>query len=82
MICVDCEQKHLEALEALSTGAFDGSCSECGKTAEQLGATDLQMAVHYEAGKYRLLCMACDPKYTAKRRELYGGTVFGREQLL
>jgi hypothetical protein len=79
---VDCENKHLEALKALSTGAFDGSCSECGKTAEQLGQADLQMAVHYESGKYRIMCLSCNAKYVPKRKELYGGTVFGREQLL
>lgn len=78
-ICVECEQKHLEALEALSTKKFDGSCSECGKTAEQLGRADLDMAVHYENGKYRLLCLACNLVYTPKRKELYQGTEFGAE---
>jgi hypothetical protein len=77
-ICVDCEQRHLEALAALGTGEFHASCSECGKTAEQLGPVDLRMAVHFENGKYRLMCMACDRVYVPKRKELYGKTEYGR----
>ncbi len=78
-ICVECEQRHLEALAALGTGEFHASCSECGKSAKQLGPKDLRMAVHFENGKYRLMCMACDRKYTPKRKDLYGGTEFGRQ---
>lgn len=77
-ICLECEQRHLEALKALGSGEFHAACSECGKSAEELGPIDLRMAVHFEDGKYRLLCMACDARYTPKRKELYAGTEFGR----
>ena len=29
-ICLDCEQRHLDALNAMATGNFLGQCSECG----------------------------------------------------
>lgn len=77
-ICVDCERRHQEALDALSTGTFNGTCSECGKSARELGVHNLEMAVHYEGGRYRLLCKACDLAYVPKRKELYGNTEFAK----
>jgi len=83
-ICMPCEQRHLEALAAISSGEFNGSCSECGRNAEQLreekrcGPTGA-MAVHFENGKYRALCITCDALYVPKRAELYAETEFGRE---
>ncbi len=76
-ICVHCEQRHQEALAAISTGKFLGECSECGKTAEQLRGNGV-MAVHFENGLYRAMCLPCDVIYVQKRRDLYGETVFGR----
>lgn len=81
-ICTFCEQRHLEALQALSTGAFTGECSECGLSAEELRAQHRsgpngEMAIHFENGRYRAMCMPCDAAYVLKRRELYGGTEFG-----
>lgn len=76
-ICLDCENRHNEAMLALSTGIFTGQCSECGKTAEQLRSPDGRMAMHYENGKYRAMCTACDMVYVPKRRDLYGKTEFG-----
>lgn len=78
-ICVHCEQRHQEALDALSTGVFQGECSECGKSPEQLRESDPsgRMAVHFENGRYRAMCLECDKTYVPKRRELYGGTEFG-----
>jgi hypothetical protein len=83
-ICTACEQRHLEALEAIATGNFLGECSECGLKAEELKAQKRcgpmgQMAVHFEAGKYRALCLECDRLYVPKRRELYGDTRYGHE---
>lgn len=77
-ICLDCERRHREALDALSSGTFNGECSECGKTAAELGQHNLEMAVHYEGGRYRLLCKACDLKYVPKRKDLYAGTEFAK----
>jgi hypothetical protein len=77
-ICVHCEQRHLEALNALSTGTFTGECSECGKKGDELRSADGSMAIHFENGRYRAMCGECDRKYVPKRGDLYGGTEFGR----
>ena len=82
-ICTACEQRHLEALNALSTGSFTGECSECGLKAEELRARKLcgphgSLAFHFENGKYRAMCLACDRTYVPKRSELYAETEFGR----
>ena len=77
-ICVECEQRHQEALRALSTGEFRGLCSECGQSWFELGAVNLQMAIHYENGRYRLMCLKCNEQYVPKRMELYRGTEYGR----
>jgi hypothetical protein len=37
-----------------------------------------QMAVHFENGRYRAMCLKCDAVYVMKRRDLYGKTEFGR----
>jgi hypothetical protein len=76
-ICLDCEQRHLEALDAMASAVFTGACSECGKTSEQLRSPGGQMAVHFEAGRYRMMCLECDRIYVPKRRELYAKTEFG-----
>jgi hypothetical protein len=83
-VCLSCEQRHQEALDALSTGTFTGECSECGLGAEELKAQGRcgpngAMATHFENGRYRMLCMVCDAVYVPKRRELYGNTEFGRD---
>ena len=81
-ICTACEQRHQEALQSLSTGRFIGECSECGRNAEQLREEHRcgprgEMAVHFENGKYRLMCRPCDRAYVPKRRELYKDTPYG-----
>ena len=79
-ICTSCECRHIEALNALSTGKFTAACSECGKIPEN--QADRVMAIHYENGRYRAMCLECDAVYTPKRRDLYGGTQFGHERKL
>lgn len=86
-ICIGCEQRHLEALAAMQTHNFLGCCSECGRTAEELKAQKRcgplgQMAVHFEGGKYRPMCLVCNETYVPKRRDLYGETEFGWAQKL
>lgn len=81
-ICLPCERRHLEALNALETGVFLGECSECGLPVEELMAQKRcgpggSMAVHFENGRYRVMCIPCDRVYVPKRRELYGKTEFG-----
>lgn len=81
-ICLDCEQRHLEAMRAMQTGNFLGECSECGTKYDELKLQGRcgpkgQMSVHFENGKYRVVCLVCDPIYVRKRRELYGQTEFG-----
>jgi hypothetical protein len=82
-ICFHCELRHQEALLALSTGVFKGECSECGLNAEELVAQNRcgpqgAMVAHYEAGRYRMLCLVCDRGYVPKRAELYRNTEFGQ----
>jgi len=79
-ICRTCELRHLEALAALSTGKFTAECSECGSEPE--AQQDRQMAVHFEDGIYRMMCLQCDAVYVRKRRDLYGGTQFAHERKL
>jgi len=83
-ICVECERRHQEALDSLAAGTFVGECSECGLNGDELRARGRcgprgEMAVHYEGGKYRIMCLACDRGYVPKRKELYtSDTEFGR----
>lgn len=86
-ICLECEQRHLEALQAMATGEFKGQCSECGLSHEEIAAQKRcgpqgQMAVHFENGKYRIMCIPCNKLYVPKRRELYKGTQFAHEAKL
>lgn len=76
-ICLDCEQRHIEALEAIGTGTFMGHCSECNRPWEELKSIHGKMAVHFENGKYKAMCLDCDRAYVPKRRDLYGDTEFG-----
>jgi len=77
-ICFDCEQRHNEAVNLLTTRKFQGECSECGKTPEQLGSNGV-MCVHFENGFYKAMCKPCDAIYVTKRRDLYAGTEFARQ---
>lgn len=82
-ICTACEQRHLEALAGISTGKFLGECSECATKWDELAAAGKcgpkgEMPVHFENGKYRVMCIPCNAVYVRKRSELYGETEFGR----
>ena len=75
-ICMACESRHIEALQAISSGQYAGECSECYR---KLDGPDVRAAIHFEDGKYRMMCLPCDAVYVPKRRDLYGETEFGRE---
>jgi tRNA G26 N,N-dimethylase Trm1 len=77
-ICVECEQRHIQAVEALSTMEYHGVCTECGKG--PASEENRELVVHYENGKYRIMCLPCDLAYVPKRLDLYGGTQFARER--
>ena len=85
-ICHGCYERHLKALEGLSTGEYTGSCSECGKSIEEINAIQgggdngVRMAIHFENGIYRPMCLACDRTYVPKRADLYGGTEFWKQK--
>ena len=81
-ICVSCRQRHVEALEALSTGNFLGRCSECDRDWTELRSATGQMAIHFENGFYRPMCGPCNALYVPKRRELYKGTQFAHQAKL
>ena len=74
-MCESCQQRHLDAIAILSSGKPTGECSECGTKAEALQA----MAVHYENGLYRAMCLKCDAAYVQKRKDLYADTEFGHK---
>lgn len=81
-ICQPCEHRHTEALEALASGRFTGECSECGLSHEEIRAQrkcgpNGEMAIHFENGRYRAMCIECDRVYVPKRLEMYGQTEFG-----
>jgi hypothetical protein len=83
-ICADCLQRHRSALLALTTGEYSGGCSECGRSMEEIqadqGGVGVQMAIHYEGGIYRPMCLQCDSAYVPKRSDLYKGTQFWKEK--
>jgi protein gp37 len=83
-ICQECWQRHLAALDALSSGKYTGECSECGKSVDEIGRIQgdvdgVSMAIHFENGIYRPLCKACDRVYVTKRSDLYANTRFWKE---
>lgn len=83
-ICISCHQRHLAALDALSTGRYTGECSECGLGVDEIGRIQgdvdgVSMALHFENGIYRPLCKACDRAYVVKRSDLYANTRFWKE---
>lgn len=83
-LCISCYEKHQVALIALSRGKPPSDCSECHTPLDDLqkGDRPVQMALHYEDGFYRLMCLPCSETYIQKRRDLYGPTQYGWEQKL
>ena len=90
-MCHGCYERHqvavraMSGLRAMGDGTFSTvappppECSECGLSYQELqsrghGST---MAVHFENGLYRMMCMDCSEVYITKRRDLYGSTQFG-----
>lgn len=81
-ICLQCEQRHIAALDALNAGSFNDRCSECDRTPDQIRATGHKTAVwcvHFENGIYKCMCKPCDAIYVTKRSDLYDGTQFWHE---
>jgi len=76
-ICLDCYHRHREGVMALA-GKPPTECSEC-HAAWEPGA---MMAVHYEHGLYRCMCLPCSDKYVPKRRDIYGPTEYGWKKKL
>lgn len=85
-ICHDCYQRHLLALDGLSTGRYTGSCSECGRSVAEItarqrdGDRGVRMHVHFENGIYRPMCLECSRAYVPKRADLYGDTAYWRQK--
>ena len=81
-ICHSCYERHNAALQALTTGKYAGECSECGQSIDEIkarqgdGDTGVRMAVHFENGIYRPMCMECDRIYVPKRADLYRDTEY------
>jgi hypothetical protein len=83
-LCQGCYQKHCEALKVLS-GSPPKECSECHVSIDELQQgtnKPVPMALHYENGLYKLMCLLCSERYVIKRLDLYGRTQYGWETKL
>jgi hypothetical protein len=90
-ICQGCYQQHqagvlaMSGLRVESDGTFSSvappppECSECHLSVEELRARGhgVMMAVHFENGLYRVMCLYCSDTYVQKRKDLYGPTEYG-----
>ena len=80
-VCWRCYDWHQKALLALATGVPPAGCQECGTPFADLQAVDntgnVPMAMHVKDGVYQILCLSCSDVYERKRRDLYGGTLYG-----
>ena len=84
-MCRDCYEWHQRALSALA-GTPPPGCQACNRTFQELEEAapggNVRMYVHPKDGLYQILCPRCSDRYVRKRRDLYGGTPFGREMKL
>lgn len=62
-------------------------CQVCYKTLPELdaisvaaGRADTRLVLESKDGIYQILCVDCDKVYQQKRRDLYGGTPYGKKQ--
>jgi len=82
-ICHSCYAWHQQALRLFS-GEPPSGCQECGITFADLDRRsvdgNVEMYVHAKDGIYQVLCPACSDRYMRKRKDLYGGTPFGRKE--
>jgi len=85
-ICHSCYERHLKALEGLSSGQYLAGCSECDRSIEDIkaiqggGDNGVRMVIHYENGIYRPMCVECDRTYVPKRADLYADTEFWKQR--
>jgi acetone carboxylase gamma subunit len=82
VICDYCLEWHVKAMEFLG-GSVPAGCQECGRTWEQLRcedprALDVRIYVVPKDGILQMLCERCAAPYTAKRKDLYRDTEYGK----
>jgi hypothetical protein len=87
-VCWQCYERHQEALELLAGDPPKG-CQVCLRTVADLealsqreGQADTRLVLERKDGIYQVLCLACDEKYQAARRDLYAKTPHGWQQKL
>lgn len=80
--CRNCDQSHVEAMEALATGKCPDQCGECRESCESIQARTgrATLYLHWKDGIYQFLCAKCSAKYAGQRKDIYGPTRFGHEQ--
>jgi hypothetical protein len=80
-VCDDCLDWHMRALGLLAGEGIPPGCQGCGATRDELmeksGGVEYRLYVAPRDGIYQVLCRTCILPYTAKRRDLYGGTSYG-----
>lgn len=84
-MCWHCHEWHGKAMMALATGVPPPGCQNCGVSVADLkderGDGNVQMCIHVKDGVYQVLCKPCSAVYATKRRDLFGKTVWGRNNL-
>lgn len=82
-ICFRCIEWHDRAIRVLAGQPPDG-CQECGLSFKALKDSaltgNLKMFLHVKDGIYQILCTPCSDKYEAKRRDLFGETLYGKQK--
>lgn len=79
-ICQQCIDKQRKMRDMLA-GKIEYSCVECGAKPEVKVTQSLSTVRLYAVpkdGVYQFLCNPCKDAYCIKRRDIYGGTQFGK----
>jgi len=78
-LCWACLERHNAALKLIAATP-PRACQECGISFARLRETnpEFRLKLHYRDGILEVLCLPCSDKYEPKRKDLYGGTQYGR----
>ena len=83
-VCWHCYEKHVEGIAMLAGNPPQG-CQVCYRTIAQLeeldqrqGKSDSRLVLERKDGIFQILCLECDGRYQAGRRDLYGKTPYGQ----
>ncbi len=82
--CVYCHAEQQRQMERFSA-VPQTECQECGMPFAGPGSPrdanyQNRMTLSWKDGRYQLLCTPCHRRYVQRRKDLFGGTPFGRKQ--